>query len=361
MSFVKLDCGILDSSLWIERDARSVFVTTLLMATPYVLEDDTPAISVRTLEPSGFVVPAGRYGFAKASGSGIIRRDGIEMEKGWLALEALCAPDPESRSEEYDGRRLARVNGGYIVLNFKKYRDFDHTAAERSRRYRERQKADEAGPVTRDDSDDGVTGSDASASASPSPSESVPVKAKSNKDSLQGERPGVKKLDEFLARWPFGRFADLVTGYLRASRSSIAVIQTFEMHLTGEMSHEKATPDQLGLALQQYMPQELDGQFKAMFFAGCLRKVKAMPERAARRSDNAAEDRRLIEEKREAEQREQDQRDTDMLNDFERRNEDRFTELKAKAEASVDKRIKGHTRVEMARGSLIALVRAERR
>ena len=35
---------------------------------------------------------------------------------------------------------MVRVNGGFVVLNFMKYRDFDHSAADRMRKLRERKK-----------------------------------------------------------------------------------------------------------------------------------------------------------------------------------------------------------------------------
>src|SRR3990167_930952 len=44
MPFVKLDCGILDSTLWFDRDARDVFLTALLMAVPYEVRESTPTI-----------------------------------------------------------------------------------------------------------------------------------------------------------------------------------------------------------------------------------------------------------------------------------------------------------------------------
>ena len=42
-------------------------------------------------------------------------------------------------STAYDGRRLVRIDGGFIVLNFAVYREKDHSAAKRQREYRERQ------------------------------------------------------------------------------------------------------------------------------------------------------------------------------------------------------------------------------
>jgi hypothetical protein len=148
MAYVKLDTAVLDSTLWVERECREVFITALLLAEPFEVMEPLPQIAVRTLDLTGFEVPPGWYGFIHAAGSGILRRALVENEAGMAALERLGAPDHESRSPEYDGRRLVRVNGGFIVLNFFKYRDRDHTAATRSKRYRDRQKKLTA---TRDD------------------------------------------------------------------------------------------------------------------------------------------------------------------------------------------------------------------
>lgn len=157
MSFVKLDTGILDSTLWLNRDERDVFVTALLMAEPFEAEAPIEQIAADSLEKTGFVVPAGWYGFIRAAGPGIVRRALVAAEEGIAALVRLGSPDPESRTPDHEGRRLVRVDGGYLVLNFMRYRDKDNTTAERSRRYRERQKAQEASrrdghEVTRDSS-----------------------------------------------------------------------------------------------------------------------------------------------------------------------------------------------------------------
>ena len=141
MAFVKLDTGILDSTLWVERECREIFITALLLAMPSEIETPMPQYEVRSLKETGFIVPPGWYGFIHAAGVGIIRRAMVEQELGLCALERLGSIDPESRSSEFDGRRLVRVDGGYIVLNFIKYREKDATGADRVRRWRERQKA----------------------------------------------------------------------------------------------------------------------------------------------------------------------------------------------------------------------------
>lgn len=136
MPFVKLDTGILDSTLWVERECREVFITALLLAEPIELASPVEQIAVRTLEKTGFVVPPGWYGFIRAAGVGILRRALVDIEQGMCALEKLGALDPESRSPDFGGRRLVRVDGGYLVLNYMKYRDRDYSAAERQHRLR---------------------------------------------------------------------------------------------------------------------------------------------------------------------------------------------------------------------------------
>lgn len=143
-SFVKVDCGILDSSLYEHsaRDQRSVFLTSLFMAKPFELTTPMPQLAIREIVPTGWSVPPGWYGIVRASAVGIIQRDGIEKEAGYGALEALGAPDQDSRSQAFEGRRMVRVDGGYVILNYFTYRDRDYGSAERMRRLRGRRKAE---------------------------------------------------------------------------------------------------------------------------------------------------------------------------------------------------------------------------
>jgi hypothetical protein len=138
--FVKLDVGILDSSLWIDLDGREIFITALLMAEPFELVEPAAQLRVRSLEAVGFVVPPGWYGIVRAAGIGIVKRAGIDLERGLAALERLGEAEADSRSSDYDGRRLCRIDGGYVVLNYFRYRDRDYGAAERMRRLRARRK-----------------------------------------------------------------------------------------------------------------------------------------------------------------------------------------------------------------------------
>jgi hypothetical protein len=145
-SFVKVDCGIVESSLYLRsrRDQRSLFLTALFKARPFELRAPSPALAIRSLDPhpSGFVVPPGWYGFVRVSPAKLLEIDGIDdADSGAPALEALADRDDDSRSREHDGRRLVRVDGGFVVLNYFVYRDRDYTAAERMRALRQRRKA----------------------------------------------------------------------------------------------------------------------------------------------------------------------------------------------------------------------------
>ncbi len=144
MPFVKLDCRILDSSLWHEKAQRDIFITALLLCEPFEVREPTPQLDVNTMEPTGWEVPPGWYGFAYAAGPGIVHRAMVPRAEGLAALVALGEPELGSKNQKYEGRRLVRVNHGYIALNFIEYRERDHTAAERSKRWRERQKVKQA-------------------------------------------------------------------------------------------------------------------------------------------------------------------------------------------------------------------------
>ena len=133
---------MLNSTIWLDRDSRDIFITALLMAVPHELRQTADEIVTRSLEHTGWSVPPGWYGVVPAAGIGIISRCGsIDPEAGYSALEKLASVDLESRTPAFDGRRMVRINGGFIVLNFFKHRDRDHTAPDRMRRFRERNAA----------------------------------------------------------------------------------------------------------------------------------------------------------------------------------------------------------------------------
>lgn len=143
--YVKLDSGMLNSTVWFDRDVRDVFLTALLMAELRELRAPTPQLELTSLRETGWMVPAGWYGIAAAASTGIIARTGISLEAGMTALEKMGSGEAESRSQDFDGRRLVRINGGFVVLNYMRYREKDYSAAERMARYRARKLKASAG------------------------------------------------------------------------------------------------------------------------------------------------------------------------------------------------------------------------
>jgi hypothetical protein len=101
--FVKLDCGLLHSTVWRDPDARIVFLAALLMAEPDEITQPMAQLPVDGLEPTGWTVPPGFYGFVRASGPGIVDQARLPQEAGMAALRRLGEPDPQSRSQDHEG------------------------------------------------------------------------------------------------------------------------------------------------------------------------------------------------------------------------------------------------------------------
>ncbi|MCC6738234.1 MAG: hypothetical protein IT452_04250 [Planctomycetia bacterium] len=113
MIFVKLDCRILQSSLWSTPPAvRLTFITILAMTEP--------------------------DGLCRATAPGIAHAARLPEEDVRKALQVLEGPDLDSRCTAEDGRRIVRVDGGYRVVNYLRYREYESPGAKRTREWRER-------------------------------------------------------------------------------------------------------------------------------------------------------------------------------------------------------------------------------
>jgi hypothetical protein len=108
--YAKLLTSILDSSIWAEPDdAVRLWVTLIAMAD--------------------------RDGYVGASPSGIAYRTRtVSVERVNELLLKFQEPDLESRSEEFEGRRIQKVERGFLLLNYKKIRDMHADGASRSRK-----------------------------------------------------------------------------------------------------------------------------------------------------------------------------------------------------------------------------------
>lgn len=94
--YTKLFGSLVHSSIWSEDDkTRIVWITMLAMMTA--------------------------RGLVQASVSGLAHAARVSPEDCKRALARLEAPDPDSTSPEHEGRRISRVEGGWLVLNAVKY------------------------------------------------------------------------------------------------------------------------------------------------------------------------------------------------------------------------------------------------
>lgn len=64
-----------------------------------------------------------RYHVVNASIPGLAHSAGISIEECEEGLTLLMSEDPYSRSQEFEGRRIDTIDGGWVVLNGEKYRD----------------------------------------------------------------------------------------------------------------------------------------------------------------------------------------------------------------------------------------------
>lgn len=134
MGWSKLYAEIVTSSIWSADDkTRLVWVTLLALK-----------------DQNGFV-PASIPGLANAAR--------VSVEDCEMAVNLLESPDKYSRTPDHEGRRIAKVDGGWTILNHFKYRDGltdEPTAAaarERMRRMREKRRQEEEKKEQKADTD----------------------------------------------------------------------------------------------------------------------------------------------------------------------------------------------------------------
>lgn len=117
MAFTKLFSSIITSTIWTEDDqTRIVWITMLALAD--------------------------RNGEVQGSVPGLARLAGVPVDACRAALATFLAPDPDSRTKDDEGRRIEEIDGGWLLLNYAKYRQMAskeeqvQKATERTRRYR---------------------------------------------------------------------------------------------------------------------------------------------------------------------------------------------------------------------------------
>lgn len=169
MSFSKLDSGITRSSVWNEPlHVRVVWVS--------------------------FLAEKDENGFVSGSRIGLPRLFNVSQDQFDDALRVLESPDPNSRTADYDGRRIAKVDGGWIVLNHEKYRLDENKKKEQHREYM-RKWREKNSSVNNCEFTEFHT-------QSPSVSVSVSSSVSSFKEGVQGEPFHAAKFAEFRKAYP---------------------------------------------------------------------------------------------------------------------------------------------------------------
>lgn len=118
--YVKLFGTLLDSSIWAEDHATvRVWITLLLMGD--------------------------KEGAVRSSPSGLARRANVTLAECHQAIKTLQDPDIETGTQEYGGRRIESVEGGWLLLNYEKYREIkteaqlQAAARQRAKYYRDKE------------------------------------------------------------------------------------------------------------------------------------------------------------------------------------------------------------------------------
>lgn len=121
LAYTKLFSSIVNSTIWQEDDPTRIVWITMLAT-------------------------ADKNGEIHASIPGLARLAGVSIQATEAALVKFLAPDRYSRTQDDEGRRIDSIDGGWMLLNYQKYRrmaSLDEQAeknAERQRRFRERHK-----------------------------------------------------------------------------------------------------------------------------------------------------------------------------------------------------------------------------
>src|ERR1700729_2946594 len=106
MTFTKLFSSITESTVWYEPDStRLVWITMLAMSD--------------------------RQGRVFAAIPGLAGRARVDLEATRKALTCFLSPDPDSRTKDFEGRRIEEIDGGWRLLNHAKYRELRDEEARR--------------------------------------------------------------------------------------------------------------------------------------------------------------------------------------------------------------------------------------
>jgi len=173
--YSKLDCGIVDSSLWeMPHEYLRVWIAMLAKC-----------------DASGYV---------RVAAPAMARLCHLDRPAMDAIIDTFCAPDTESRTPDNEGRRLHRVDGGWQILNYTKYREGlkqPDNSKERTRKYREKRKSVTVG----DGAKRSVTVGDAYAEAEAEAKAEAIIPPQSPPQGGEAEKPAAP-FDQFWQAYP---------------------------------------------------------------------------------------------------------------------------------------------------------------
>lgn len=353
-SFVKLYATILRSSVWNEDKATRILWITML-------------------------ADADADGYVRGSIGGLARLANLTRDEAVEGLRVLSAPDADSRTPDFDGRRIEEVEPGtWHILNFRRWREMrtpkQIADAERQRRHRsnasnERNGDDRNTDAAAADVTEAVTGvtvtpvTACSPSTSPSASSSA-LEGQEQENSTGREESAEAGSGPSPTEWIKERFGDAARwplGLVRSAREPYAVAACLVAHLDG-MHGPSYAPDVVALAAQEYAAESTSGRFNPRYFAGFVRSAQTTLDGKPGRVAARAEERFISAEDVEAERaRREDAETTRMLVEFEATHPADYFHFRATAEASVPSRISGVFREPMVRAALVRLIRDHKR
>jgi len=170
--FTKLFNSIITSSIWSEDDKTRLMWITMLAS-------------------------ADAHGHVTGSIPGMAAMARMSLSEAEQSIEALCAPDPYSRSKKHEGKRLIEADGGWLIVNYAKYRQNRDPEKRREqnreakRRQREKEKKTDCQP---DVSQNQPKSAQAEAEAE---AEADSLKTKRERTRSKFKKPTVQEVEEY--------------------------------------------------------------------------------------------------------------------------------------------------------------------
>lgn len=201
--YSKLFSTIITSTVWAESDQTRIVWITML-----------------ALTDAGGFVPGSVPGLAHVSR--------VSLKDCKAALDRLSSPDPDSRTKDYEGRRIRAVEGGWLILNYLKYRESRSEDerrkqnAEAQKRWRERNKRNA----------DRKQSKPPSATVSPCRS----IIASASADASEGGNDVVGDKDDVLHTPPPGSYDDVLTALAECcgwNRATLTEAEAEELGVAG--------------------------------------------------------------------------------------------------------------------------------